>query len=528
MYARARRERPKPAGDGADRPAGAGRLGAQAEVMRLQRAAGNQAVARLIRERSERAKVQRLVGFEVELSVPTFGPGAVVPSPGPGGNPAQTIADFFSGGYSYNTPLGQIPVANIDLKSDSTRRLYGPQQRLYSWLEGQSHNGSALLPNGGSEDISNLEYSTPALDEIAPGSNARFQAHATAIDNHAQALLAQNPATAVSAIQHGGAARVGVPVTDLQNWLGALAADPEYGVRLQRMQNAVQWDMYVQATVGVLPSGLPSLYQAQPAPAVQNPTPKDEVRAAVAQGIQGLLADNGFQTQIQTWEQTANFNLTPLDRDALRGALYLALSYAVGKAYNQTDLQSASAKNAVEFLFKMANIGAVATSLTTPLQNHPPPQALIFYAAQWFHANVQETSVQHWLTTHNAALGTDTERIPTYGTPHNPTKAPQLNDANALHQTRQFLVRLLTGSGGFNVNLTGGTPLGAPDAPSPVLPGAAVVGQQGVPLEYRWIATRPNGAGQLWTLMQTVLAEVRAANMAHVPAVNQGPIQGAW
>src|SRR5262245_51040642 len=98
MQARARRERSGGAGEEPERQVRAERLGGPADVRRLQRAAGNQAVARLIREHAARAGVNRLVGFEVELSVPTYLAAPLAPHRGKGGEAATLVADFLGGG----------------------------------------------------------------------------------------------------------------------------------------------------------------------------------------------------------------------------------------------------------------------------------------------------------------------------------------------------------------------------------------------------------------------------------------------
>ena len=51
--------------------------------------------------------------------------------------------------------------------------------------------------------------------------------------------------------------------------------------------------------------------------------------------------------------------------------------------------------------------------------------------------------------------------------------------------------------------------------------------QSGVTLEMRWILEFPDGAGQLWPVFKSVLAEVRAANTTHLPAPDRKKIIAA-
>ena len=83
-----------------------------AEVVRMQTSAGNQAVQRLLASRNpSRRRVDRLVGFEAEFSVPS-----VMPPPGArdaafvnqakvespkGGPPSVAVEQFLRGGIAY-------------------------------------------------------------------------------------------------------------------------------------------------------------------------------------------------------------------------------------------------------------------------------------------------------------------------------------------------------------------------------------------------------------------------------------------
>ena len=173
----------------------------------------------------------------------------------------------------------------------------------------------------------------------------------------------------------------------------------------------------------------------------------------------------------------------------------------------------------------MDDIAQISASAVTPLlRNHAPPPAFVNYVGQWFHANVPQTGIDHWQNVWGAGLGAGRARGPAYGRRHNVAAGAVVNAANALTDTRRMLRRLLTGAGGLDLRIGAGTALPNPDPAPAALPAAAVGGQAAVPLEYRWISVRPNAAGQLWGAMQTVLAEVRDANLAQVPA---GPAQQA-
>ena len=76
-------------------------------------------------------------------------------------------------------------------------------------------------PAGGYVPLSNLEYKTPALDEMAGSSDWRFKNMADAIDRDARGIFDKRPAhrsTLLAQTQDG--VRTGTPVTSLEHWLG--------------------------------------------------------------------------------------------------------------------------------------------------------------------------------------------------------------------------------------------------------------------------------------------------------------------
>jgi hypothetical protein len=471
--------------------------------------------------RGSAAKIQRLVGFEVELSVPTIGnvPGpALNPNVG-GAVPNPNIATFFGGGLGYNTAIGQVAsfAGPIAMKADHNR-LQRDAGALYNALMALPSNVpfAPLVPAGGYVAMSNLEYSTPALDEMAAGSNLMFLLLATAIDAHAQQLLNNQPANQLSWIPNSAPqTATGVPVAELTAWLGAPLPGP-VAAALTTLRNNVRWSMYVQATAGVLPSGLATLFTARaaaaPAGAAGSWTAaKQDAGNAIVNGINQLFLDPVFQAQIAAAGQG--------DQEALKGLLMLGLAYTIGNAINQTTLLTSTMKNAVPLLVKIADIGAATTLASTNwLRANPVTPAFVLNVATWFHNHVPQTNLAHWT-----------------GAPYNAAMAVPVGDRGLLHgtgavpvnDTAGLLNRLLTGGGPmFPTVAPGVNALVAADPVSPLLGPSG--GQAGLPVEYRWNLPRPVAIGQLWPVMQLVLAEVRAANLAHVGAAAAGPIAAAW
>jgi hypothetical protein len=426
------------------------------------------------------------------------------------------VRHFLSGGLPYNTPVGNLPVAGpagtppIQIKSDHNV-LAGDAADVYDALAALQHNGHPLAPAHGYVDMANVEYATPALDELAPGSNARFQAQAQAIDANVQAVLGAFPQFIWSQPANWGGRRTGLPYAALGAWLGPhLSHDPALLAAIHQFMGDVRFRLYVQATAGVLPSGLGLLYglhAAAPGPYAA----EADARQAILAATVALSNDAGFQAWLTHWQNTAHPGFFPGffpgERDAILGVAALGLAAAIGGAMNQTSLGSGSAKNAVDLLPKR-DIGHVRSALPARLRANPPPAGFANYIAAWFHANVPQIGLAHWTgAPYHAALIAAGERIPTYGAAG---AAPQ--QAN----TAAVLTRMFWGGGGMALAIAPGVALPQNDPASAQI-GAHAGGQQGFPLEYRWIDTYPTAPGQLWPVFQQVLNEARVANLVQMP-----------
>ncbi|MFH7340547.1 DUF4157 domain-containing protein [Streptomyces sp. KHY 26] len=209
------------------------------------------------------ASVQRLVGFEAELSLPSFGQGSLHGlNPVEGRQPDPVIGAFFNGGVPYGQRL--LNEANLSLLTDHNvlSRKAAAIHRVLAGLVGPDSVPAVGKPQQSS--LSNLEYVTAPFDEMAPGSDRAVQELAQRIEAHAQAMIGQDPQH--KALQIPGTTQygTGLPLAELQAWLGPrLFADTALQAAIADFQSSVQWEFYVQATVGVVPSGLPSLYSFQ-------------------------------------------------------------------------------------------------------------------------------------------------------------------------------------------------------------------------------------------------------------------------
>lgn len=512
-------------------------LDARARLLRLQRTVGNRAVGRLLArdgapQQSPPAAlppVQRLVGFEVELSVPTYQVGPSLNLGKPGGRTAnRRISDLLTGGLDYATDIGSLTTTHpsadtIDLKTDHDR-LEDDSAHLYNVLNAKPAPAPEkfLVPDGKGVLLSNLEYSTAALDELAPGSNPRFKAMATAIDNHITKIMDGKPRSNVFTIQ-GTNIRTGIPISDFKEWLigpqTAKGFPEDVKAALQTLQTHTERYISPQATAGILPGGLESAFETQyyntlTGPQGTWPTAQRDAAKAIVDGIQGLRKDGAVGARIERWLKPAK----PVDKRAFYGALAVALSYAIGQAINSTTLLDGSTyKNAVPLLVKVEDVGALAKDATTDwLRANHPPVELILDIAEWFIREVPQTKVAHWKGgTYNAQ--DSNKRDPVYPI-----------DADPVRALVPVLGQVLLGIGPLET-VGPGTPLEDVDPVSTAIGGSAGVGgQKGLPLEYRWITPRTAEPGELWTLFKSVLAEVRSANTQGLSEQKVGALVKSW
>ena len=520
----------------------AGPVDARARLLRLQRMVGNQAVGRLLAQQQAAGPparsaapasagvangttlpIQRLVGFEVELSVPTFRAGKAL-AMGKPWNPDNSrrtadpkIRQFLTGGLPYNTPIANIKTPkfndNIELKADHDR-LSDDGLDLYEVLIGKSApppEGS-LVPQTGYVALSNLEYATGALDEMEPGSNPRFKALADMIDTHVASIMANLPEGRVTNIPNSSpATQTGIPLMELFSWTagprrGAAFPD-DVDQAITKLMNHVTWYMSPQATVGIPPSSLPDVYESQQyrsPPEVETTWTRAQHDAvkAIVDGVNRLFAVKGASREIDAWLQGSQ----PIDRRAFTGAIYLALSHAIGQGMLGSGLlEGSTKKNAVQLLVKVADLGAVYNASTTNwIRRYPPSPALLSKIGRWLSKNVPQTTAAYWQgDPYNA------------GAPSKKRSAFTTGVADPSEAIGAFLIKLLTGTGKLDT-VRPGRKLPGPDVVSPHIGGAkGTSGQSGIPLEYRWLPTHPSGPGQLWQVFQAVLGEVRYAQLKY-------------
>lgn len=464
--------------------------------------------------------VQRKVGFEIEMNVPTFGPAPkVLPlesniDKGPGLHgkknqrnvfPSVEIAQFLWSGLPYGEDMGgDIKVNEFKLASDSggigdTIEEIEYRLHKYKYYDHRPNNY---------EPPSNLEYVTKAYDELAQGANTIYKAQFNQILNHMNGIYpaATNHLMVIPPPPGAAAPKqnyyTGIPIQEFKNWLG-----PEYdaaiGPEINAMKAAMQPSLYLQATVGIIPSALRTLHQQGPSfwPGAKSAT--QATTNAIEQTINALVALPAFKNS--NFIKDLKARPTTIDYEAYVGLLHLIFTYMVGQAYNQTtDLTGSSEKNAVPFLSHLELNDIMTNTTTTYLKQKrldPNHLNLIPFISNFF-GNRPHITRNYWIQQANLGLKA---AVPA---------RPNVIEANFNSFVSDVLqgvpVKVLSNEVNY---------FKAPD-PMPAAVRAESENQEGVQLEYRRIDARPDFNG-LEAEFFNIINQVRKLNTQHMNQANR-------
>ncbi len=449
--------------------------------------------------------IQRKVGFEVEMSVPTFGkPVAFHPEwfkDGPEGAKApKNIEIFLFGGLPYGHDIGEN--ANFRLTSD-----HNDLQRKSKAILGKLLEMGYVLGHpakGDYKNVSNLEYVSPALDELAPNSTTAFQTQFNAMKNHMQTVWTDAKTKMKLIGAPAAACGTGVPVAEFKQWLGDDYKTIEPFIT--EFQDAMTENLYLQATVGVIPSALRDLHKRQIPESDDDKTHWHKAIAGIDAYVDKVVddlirEDDPFLTDLASPKpDLLKAKVHGIEMEAFKGELFMILMYMVGNALNQTDLLGGSSgKNAVPFLSKM-NLGQIQDTAMTNYQRgflgEYPPDATIRKIIAAF-KSFKAVKVENWVAQRGLKMG-------------GPKRTSFITDDEA------FIRGVLTGKNVTAINTGRSRQLKADNLPKEVEEASA--GQKGVTVEYRHISESPT-PGTLGTSLMKVVREVRELNTKHLPAL---------
>lgn len=449
----------------------------------------------------ERPPIQRLVGFEVEYRVPTYGlfaSGVTFKGGRPSGSgetkPGPSVEAFLFGGLPYNTKIGGSAdpgTTSFRITSDHNSAITREPVRAKL-----AELGKLDPPDTTDADASsNLEYVTAPIDELAKGSDKTLGTLIDDVATHAAETFTQAKAKNMSFLKAPAQQKyaTGSAENKIEEWL----SPPDFASvkpTIEAFRNTIIDECYLQATVGVLPSAIPSLFA-------------EDTKA------DGILHTGGSLSQIYAAVNTASTAVGVGVKDepyikklqgenqgqtlrAIGGLVRLLVMYLVGEALSQTDaFPGGTIKNAVPFLVKidpstLAGAGTVTMRLFDEI-----PDELVTKIAGLIAAR-EEITVDYWRGLGYAARAREAKDKVTAGTVANLTKL--------------FLRGQKPPQTGVQ---TGGSRL--PKSDALVSLESETDYQRGIPLEYRYIKERPK-ASALKPALLKIVAQARARNLSQV------------
>jgi hypothetical protein len=433
--------------------------------------------------------VQRMVGFEMELSVPSLSErlaGSAEFADDREGYPVprRAIKEFLLGGVEYDEAIGGTANPNTNkfkLKGDHsedinrTPIIEGLRDKQVMWN---------VVYDDPEQARSNLEYVSAPINELGRGSDQLFNAQITSITTHMRETLTRARSGQMRQLPSPASYRysTGLPLADFRDWLTRDEYDSMRGRFDDFLDRGVEDKIYLQATVGVLPRSLRRLHRHALAEAGR--------RELIASSAEQKALDAVDRT-IDTLREKPEFkdhdyvkHLDPESKRAFEGVLHILFMYIVGDVLSQTSsFETGHVKNAVPFLIKMSPWHIFSKAGTQYLRNHPPEDDLVGVIGDFFETS-KYAKLDYWLNEFDgggklsAKPREKKERL----------IKKRVNDT-LLDFTPSEFIRNMIGTERTGVTVSG------PSLDNPDIMHATVQGesssQAGVPVEYRWIATYP-------------------------------------
>jgi hypothetical protein len=433
------------------------------------------------------------------------------------------MKSFLDGGVPYDTDIGgKAEGADVRLDSDHSEKVDRTPivNRLaeLGWVSGEPY-----------EPQTKIEFVTTAVDELAPGANRRLREVGTTLERLLTDTLAQAQSGKMK--QLGAPAKAGyqtgVPVGDLESWWFLEKEETELNALVQNyLNNGIQDDVYLQATVGVVPSALVTFFARAALPGGKvEVAPPSAARQHILGIVQEVVADLDTRftgASEEHWVRTLDKD----SKDALLGLLGLVFSYLLGDTLHQTSGGTRTVeKNAVPFLIKMSPYGLLAKTATHVLRNNPPSKNFVREVGEFFKKSkylqlpywVEEARMDEPTAVGEGKLGAKLTARPT---------AQRLVTGDYT----DFVEQALLGSGGA-VQVIVGKQLPTPDKPPTDSGGVNVFyelyNQQGIPLEYRAITKRYK-VSEVLPAISEIVGDVRLAAMSGLTEEQKAKVREAY
>ena len=280
--------------------------------------------------------MQRLTGYEVEANVPIFNDhslgefGGALTEKGRN-NYTETIGVFLSGGLKYGLNYGEDLKGHFTISADHNK-LRTAHRGLIDRLLITGYLSSEFVHR----EMSNIEYITPPRDELRPGSQAVHDADILAVRKHHQQALQTAQVKKVGKLPPPAINLfTGVPWSEFEKWIDP--KDQSFIMQaLGEFENLITDQLYVQETSGVLPEDIPKVY-AESVSEIASDGGGKERRAAVE-----ILRHSqviGHSAYDQTRGATVWTKEFEQSGAALVGYLTMVASYILAESLAQTDIR---------------------------------------------------------------------------------------------------------------------------------------------------------------------------------------------
>jgi hypothetical protein len=428
--------------------------------------------------------VQRKFGFEAELSVPTMGPKPAAANarfkPGKkGAKPDPVIEQFLTGGLDYD---------RTNKSTDPNFRLTADHNVLAKVGEDvkQELVQIGALEGVFGKQVSNLEYSTDAVDELKPGANAEIEQQIDAVAFHVGTVTADADSV-VSQVAKAPGVFAGFPQYELMTWLdGGLW---EKVPSLAKMKGEIHDSLYLQVTAGILPSAIPGIFSMAGPDGGGILFDQGDVVSKIQERVDGLFGQQAFVAS-EYFK-----SLTPVSQESLKGIIYLIFGYMVADAIWQTTLipDGTSGKNTFLFLPQMQpeNFANAAPGLHFHADDeYGPPQGFAKFVSNFLLASPY-VKPQTWAGEFNGQVKADRDHV-------------------VEHPYDKIVKKVMNGEEVKTVSphdMQG-------DVQQPAVQEASE-NQMGVPLELRTINAHPQ-PGELKSALLAILEQVQLLNTQHM------------
>ncbi|WP_018667081.1 hypothetical protein [Bacteroides gallinarum] len=296
-----------------------------------------------IQENSIDTPVQRSIGFEAELCVPTMNK--------PQNDDAESkINTFLKGGVGYGVPLGQID-KNIRLTSDHNN-LANTHIDIRKALIKQGYTVPKLEP------MTNLEYVTDPFNELDSSKDCEIDQAIENIANHTKSLFNNDVDSKMIPIPNSSY-YTGIPKGELETKYNG-----KINNEISNFQTSIKDSYYIQATAGIIPSAVRDLHNnfIESEMMEINGTPQKNIYKKVIVTAINIVDEVIKALETEEWFCNANA-IKKIKKnnyesyESFMGILYLAYMYMLGSAINQTTFFGKSTiKNAVPFMLKLTNM----------------------------------------------------------------------------------------------------------------------------------------------------------------------------